>query len=351
MTGRMPASVTVSLAAHAGALILFLGFAHEAPKQAQRVVDGVDLLIQPARPRTEEGETKKPAPISTMDFLKMALPSAPRAAAPQALDVKVAERKLAALDAPKLEEARKRDLGPKLAALDLGRERTQAAVIDATPQTRRRAAATLAALPRLEEVGRRRVKDLPQALALEERRREATNLAGLSDIPTQPVTRRQALAAAATLEEAAPVERAPRKGLDSLLPDRLELRPAAAVAPKMETIGQQAPKLERRQTQAATEGPKKSVEIEGPLEKRRVVAYEIPTFPDWAKSTIMEASVSIRFNVGADGEILPGMRVERGSGYGRLDRHTMESLKKWRFEPLPGTGAQWGVITFRFVTE
>jgi TonB family protein len=47
------------------------------------------------------------------------------------------------------------------------------------------------------------------------------------------------------------------------------------------------------------------------------------------------------------------MRVERTSGYGRLDRLAMDHLKKWRFDPLrlddPRT--EWGVITFRFILE
>jgi len=45
------------------------------------------------------------------------------------------------------------------------------------------------------------------------------------------------------------------------------------------------------------------------------------------------------------------MRVERTSGYGRLDRLCMDSLRNWTFAPAPGSGAQWGVITFRFILE
>ncbi len=45
-----------------------------------------------------------------------------------------------------------------------------------------RAATALAALPRLEDVGRRRIKNLPQALALEDQRREAVAAQGLPDL-------------------------------------------------------------------------------------------------------------------------------------------------------------------------
>jgi TonB family protein len=124
----------------------------------------------------------------------------------------------------------------------------------------------------------------------------------------------------------------------------------AAAAPKFEKL-QEAPRLERRQAQAAA-AQRKGVEIEGPLSGRKVVAYSVPPFPDWAsRQGIMEAEVAIRFTVDAEGAVMPGMSVERTSGYGRLDRLAMDSLRSWRFAPAPGTGAQWGVITFRFIQE
>lgn len=354
MTQRVPASVAISLAFHAGLLVLFLGFVKEGPKQAAQIVEGVDLLVAPARPRPAAAVPKQT--LSTMDFLKMALPSAPpRRAALQAVDVKLPDSRRPLLaDAPKLEE-NSRKLAPKLEALDLSRSRVSAAKIDAEPVSRRRAAQTLAAMPKLEDVGRRRVKNLPEALVLEEKRREATAiLGGALDAP-RPTSRRQAAAAAAILSEAEPpaAERAERPGL-SVLPDQIELRPRAqaAVAPKFEAISE-APKLERRRAAAATAGgPKKGVEIEGPLKDRKVVSASVPPFPEWARRQgLLEAEVAIRFNVDAEGAVMPGMRVERTSGYGRLDRLCLENLRSWTFAPAPGSGAQWGVITFRFVLE
>ncbi len=354
MTQRVPASVMLSLAAHAGFLVLFLGVVKEGPKQAAQIIDGVDLLIAPAAPRP--APVAKPA-LSTMDFLKMALPAAPpRRAELAAVDVKVPEtRKPLLAEAPKLEESTRRLASPKLDALDLSRSRVSEAKLDASPVSRRRAAETLAALPKLEEVGRRRVKNLPEALALEDQRREATAILGGAIEAPRATSRRQAAAAAAVLAEPeAPAPSAARKGL-SVLPDQLELRPRAeaAIAPKFEAIAPAAPKLERRQAAAATEGgPKKGVEIEGPLKDRRVVSADIPKFPEWARAQgMMEAEVAIRFNVDPEGSVMPGMRVERTSGYGRLDRLCMDSLRNWTFVPAPGSGAQWGVITFRFILE
>ena len=59
----------------------------------------------------------------------------------------------------------------------------------------------------------------------------------------------------------------------------------------------------------------------------------------------------LRLKRGPEGLVLSGMRVESTSGYGRIDRLAMESLKKWRFISLEGTGTQWGVIFFRFVMD
>lgn len=344
----------ISLAVHAGFLILFVGLAKEGPKQAAQIIEGVDLLIAPSQPKP----AAKPV-LSTMDFLKMALPAAPpRRAALQAVDLKLPEtHKPLLADVPKLEEST-RKLAPKLEALDLARSRVSAAKVDAEPMSRRRAAETLAALPKLEEVGRRRVKNLPEALVLEDKRREATALigGGALDAPA-PKSRRQVMAAAAALTEAeaeTPLARpSTRKGF-SVLPEQLEMRPhaEASIAPKLEKIDA-APKLERRQVAAAKdEGPKKGIEIEGPLKDRKVAGAVIPKFPDWAqKQGLMEAEVAIRFNVDAEGLVMPGMRVERTSGYGRLDRLCLDSLRNWTFAPAPGSGAQWGVITFRFILE
>ena len=352
MTSRLPTSVARSLGLHAGVLAAFLLTLRASPRQTRQVVEGVDLLI--STPKAARGP--KP-PLSTMDFLKLALPTAPHAAAPAQLSLTLPQRKTTLSLEPKLQDATRRAARLKMEALDLSR-RPQAdmAKVEAKLESRRRAEATLAALPPLAEVGRRRVKNLPQALALEDERREAVALQGLPAVEARPPTRREALAASAALQDAAPpTGSAARRGLSSLLPDRpLALdggpRPAGA-APR---VAVDAPAPERRpvRQQAAAEPPKKGVEIEGPLADRKVAAYEVPAFPDWAKSQgILEADVSIRFTVDEAGSVTPGMRVRTSSGYGRLDRLALDALKNWRFVPKPGAGVQWGVITFRFILE
>jgi len=349
---RLPTSVVVSLGLHGGALVLFALMMREAPKQAAKMVEGVELLVN-APKLPPAAAAAKPPPLSTMDFLKLALPTPTRAASLARIDLKVEERKVA-LAEPKLEDRAKKELGPKLEALDLSARRVDAAKLDVKTD-RPRAAAALAALPRLEEVGRRQVKNLPQALALEDRRREAVAATGLPAMDVKPTTRREALAAAQALKEAAPAERAPERSLSALLskPALQEARPQAMAAPKLARIENEAPKLQRRAAaQADVAPPKKGVEIEGPLANRRIAAYAVPPFPDFLKNQgVLEADVAIRFTVDEDGAVMPGMRIVSQSGYGRLDKLAMESLKSWRFVPAPGAGVQWGVITFRFVTE
>ena len=97
----------------------------------------------------------------------------------------------------------------------------------------------------------------------------------------------------------------------------------------------------------------KKVEIEGPLSKRKVLKYYVPAFPAWARDRgLLEASVSIKFYVDNTGRVLDSASVEKTSGYGALDRSAMDAIKQWQFEPLSGAASrQWGIITFRFVTD
>jgi TonB family protein len=350
---RIPASVVLSLGVHTAALAAFGFLMHEAPKQAAKVVEGVDLLIQAPKPRLPPGESApKPKPLSTMDFLKLAIPTRPHAAAPAQLSIKLQEHKTALAAAPKLEE-RKKDFAPKLEALNLSDRPVEAAKLD-VKINRRQAAATLAALPRLEDVGRKRVRNLPEALALEDSRREAV-AAGVPAMALKAPSRREALAAVSALQEAAPSSErsAPSRGLGSLLPERpllTEARPQAA--PRLAAVSEAAPKPQRRQTEQAQAVQKKGIDIEGPLADRKISSYAVPTFPAWAKAQgILEADVAIRFTVDEEGNVMSGMRVTSTSGYGRIDKLAMDSLANWRFAPKPGAGVQWGVITFRFLLE
>ena len=348
---RLPTSVVVSMSLHGGALVLFALMMHEAPKQAEVSVGDVALMIQAQKPKAA-AVPRRAVKLSTMDLLKLALPTAPRAAAPAQLSVPIMEHKVALVAAPKLEDKANRAL-PKLDALNLDKHPVDMARLD-VKMDRRTAATTLAALPRLEDVGRKRVKDLPKALALEDSRREAVAAVGVPALSIKTTSRGQAMAAMSVLKEA-PQERSPENniGLGTLLPQRPEMREARAATVMAPKLDKPAPAVHRQAPATQAEVPKKkAVEIEGPLADRKVEASAVPPFPDWAKNQgIMEADVAIRFTVDEDGNVMSGMTLVNSSGYGRLDKLTMDTLKDWRFAPKPGAGVQWGVITFRFVLE
>ena len=354
---RVPVSMAMSLAMHTALFGLWLYTVNRTGSRKLTVIQGVDFIqVRKAMPSVQAA-AKAQASQSTFDFLKMALPAVPHIAAPKTMEVKLPDaRKPMQVQAPKLDKDRGRlDAGPKL-DMDVDKGRTMdIAKVEARIPARKIAA--LAAMPRLEEVGRRRVANLPAAIALEEKRQEAVALKDMGALAAVMPSRRGPAAPVDTLREAAPSGAASSKfsqKIASLLPEQtIDMRRAVMPTPTMRQ-GIEAPVVREGRKAQALSGvdDKKGVEIEGPLADRKVVAYEVPEFPAWAKEQgVLEASVSIRFWVGKDGDVLSNMRVERTSGYGRLDRLATDSLVRWKFAPLPTGERQWGVITFRFILE
>ncbi|MFA6004540.1 MAG: TonB family protein [Elusimicrobiota bacterium] len=341
-------SVVSSLALHAGGVLLYLQLVNMGPKTQIREISNVDLIrIRKVAPAAQP---VKPAAPTMRDFLKLALPSMPKIE-PRRMEIKLPEIKRPLMPTASKLDDRRRIEQAKIDALDLSRERAGMAKIEAKMETRR--ATTLAALPRLEEVGARRVRNLPEAIALEERRQEAMALKTIQSV--SDTAGRRSVGPAEVLREANPPEQSRlSRGLSAILPaERIDLQPRAALAPPpaVKKIESAAPAPPRRTAEAMAE-KKKGVEIEGPLADRRVVSYSVPDFPAWAKQQgMLEAEVAIRFYVDREGSVLPDMRVERTSGYGRLDRLAMDHLRNWKFEPIASNERQWGIITFRFVLE
>lgn len=352
---RLPVSAATAVTFHAGIFGLYFYFAHNVKKENLRVIGNVDLLVQVRKPAALPPPMPKAAtPPSTWNFLKMALPAVPKIALPQTMNIKVPETRKPLIREPeKLQDRGRLEAAPKLEALDLGRRRVDGPLVAQKIEMKSRTAA-LASAPRLEEVGVRKVRNLPAAIALEERRQEAVAMQRIEAIA--PSSRRAPSAAQAVLREASPMERS-RLGekITSFLPEaeRIELQPA-----RVETLKTVKPALSsaaparQRGPAEVLETKKKSVEIEGPLADRKIIHYEVPAFPSWAKDQgMLEAAVAIRFTVNREGDVLEGMRVESTSGYGRLDRMAMDALKKWKFAPIGVDQAQWGIITFKFVLE
>lgn len=358
---RVPVALGFSLAVHALGLVAFMRLSFKPAEEPLQVIENVDLMVQEAEKKEVPVEKPKAPPPSIKDFLKMALPAVPKSSL-RPMDVKIPVEEKRLMDmSPKLEDKGRIKEPQKLAALDLERKRPELAKLS-EPLVDRREAKTLAALPKLEEVGGRQApRKALQMAALAEADRGRLQPQRLDALGSMAPERRRTAQAAPLL----PSEAAPASGsqsalsrLASMLPSeesRVRLEPKAAAAPKQEKLSAMAspPPAPARRAEAPQQVKKKAVEIEGPLSNRRIVQHSLPAFPDWAREMgLVEAEVQIRFYVTPDGDVQPdNMRVERTSGYGRLDRLAMQHLKLWKFQPSAAAGNEWGIITFRFLLE
>lgn len=347
---RMPVAAVASIIVHALLFMMFLWSAHKASDGTKQIVANVDLIIPVKKMAVLPQPVEQKAKQTTLDFLKLALPAMPRTAAPKMISAPLPDsRKPIAPAIPDKIVERKRVDMPTLAGMDLGSRNADIAKLNLEAPARR-AATMEASAPKLEEVGRRRSK-LAEVQGLEDAGRSA-QLQAIR--PMGMDTGRRAAAVQAVQPALAEAARPSTFGgkLADILPEAqpMQARPQAAIPSALKTPVAET-KAPPRKTEALP-GKSKSVELEGPIADRKVAAYEIPQFPAWAKDLgLVEAEVRIRFWVSRDGDVLPDMRVEHTSGYGRLDRHAMEALKKWKFAPIFTDERQWGVITFKFILE
>lgn len=359
MAARLPLSVTLSVALHAGGAAFWLGLNQMTQESRLRIISNVELLVPEIRPVAAPALRRAPTPPSTWNFLKMALPAVPKRVAPLELRAPQTQKRVI-MDVPRRleDKGRIRKEASLDQALDLSRKRAASlAQWDAGRAEERRARASLAELPKLEEVGGRKASRaaLEMAALAEERggRLKPQDIAAAA-----PLENRRAAPQPAQLppEEAGPQ---PRRGMLSKMADLLtseaspiQDRGLLEAPPKRQEVLKAEPAA-RKEAAALAVHKKKAVEIEGPLSDRKVVHYELPEFPAWAAAQgVVEAEVRIRFAVSPQGDVLPQTRIEKTSGYRALDKLAMDALQRWRFDALPGaTASQWGVITFRFLLE
>lgn len=92
------------------------------------------------------------------------------------------------------------------------------------------------------------------------------------------------------------------------------------------------------------------VRLVGPVADRELKSYRLPTYPEWAKSDGVEATVKLYFVVLPNGTVKENILVQKTSGFQDFDRNAIDALLTWRFESLKGgqTGEQWGSITFNY---
>jgi TonB family protein len=356
-SGRVGVAIGVSLVLHVGGMAGFLYLDAKRDKSVEVAISDVELHFEQEQQKAQPARARKrPPPASMKDFLKMALPSVRKTRSLAQIDRPKIERTLMEMPKAKLRDRGRMQNVPKM-NLDLNKRRASMAKLNAQPLTQRRSS-QLAALPKLEEVGTRRAAPKILAAAALEERQQGPRLAAIKS--PLAATRRNAPQAAPLLGQEASPKKTLGSRLANLLPEKtsaINMASRRTVAPKRmeikKTIAPPPTRAKPRQL-AQVNKPKKAVEIEGPLRNRKVIAHSIPTFPGWLQDTgVIEADVAIKFFVNPEGRVVDGrMRVDRSSGYGRLDRLAMQHLKSWRFEPLAlATGDQWGIITFRFLLE
>ena len=336
----------------------YLNFVLLRPESRNIVISNVDLLLQ-----EKEAQAPRTSARKTLDFLKLAMPKIPKieaVRAPQmpAIDIKTPEARRKAFDLPqKLLERSGRAQSQEKLEMDSSRRAASAMNADLGIKAER-ASAALAPKIELEEVGMRKAPTLPGNLKFDENARAytpqtmqelniavdraklASASARLSERQGEVGTLREtARLAPAMPERITEARSAPAEGAVQGLRARPAISAAALGGPRSVSIRQ-------------SEAPKKA-EIEGPLSRRKVRRYILPEFPAWARDRgLLEAEVSLKFFVDNSGRVLDNTTVEKTSGYGALDRLAAEALKKWEFEPLSGVvSRQWGIITFRFVTD
>ena len=348
----------------------YLNFVLLRPESRTIVINNVDLLLQ-----EKEAQVPKTPAHKTLDFLKLALPKIPkietvRAPVMPAIDIKTPEARRKTFDLPKnLRERAGRIQEHERLVLDTAKRAASAMSADLGIKAERSAMA-LAPKIELEEVGMRKAPALPENLKFDENARSYT-----------PQTMQELNIAVdrARKVSALPQGLSEREGGADTLHENVRIAPAM---PERLAEAQSAPVESAAQglrakpviSAAALGGLKnasikqaeepKKVEIEGPLSRRKVLKYYVPEFPAWARDRgLLEASVAIKFYVNNAGRVLDNASVEKTSGYGALDRVALDAIRKWQFEPVSGgmqhakrvsqvgVSRQWGIITFRFVTD
>ncbi len=89
--------------------------------------------------------------------------------------------------------------------------------------------------------------------------------------------------------------------------------------------------------------------IEGEAAHRTVVYKILPTYPEGLQKT---ATIRVQFTVLPDGTVGEMIPLIKSDPY--LERITLNSLKQWRFNPLPANQpqqAEIGIITFRYLLK
>ncbi|MBN1384188.1 MAG: TonB family protein [Elusimicrobia bacterium] len=93
------------------------------------------------------------------------------------------------------------------------------------------------------------------------------------------------------------------------------------------------------------------VTIVGEIRSRKIIKSYMPEYPEWLKGKGIEPVVVLRFTVLPSGRVKDTVFIKRTSGFIKLDKLTINELKKWVFAPLTKgsiSKEETGEITFKF---
>ena len=362
MTKSLNLSFNLSLGFHIAFFGFYIFLVSHSNQTQKVVISDVDLLVPMRHKIKSMAQSPSPArPKTTWNFLKMALPEMP-SSQPQSQAIAPAERRIQ-MPEPLQEKEGKLESKSQLNQIAVSQRSHALAEASAKGISVRQSRVPMDASLKIEEIGARRVPNLPADLTMENSGLPAFKPKSLQEVKAFVAAQRsRPVSAGAPLEPevhgTAGTGRS-REGRVSQLfsAPNLQLEGQSQgrglSRSRIETLAQPEVRPRPKREILQTADQNKSAQIVGPLSQRKIIKSYIPSFPDWAKEQgVLEAFVSIRFYVSGDGRVLPDMVVERSSGYGALDRSAMETLKKWVFAPSgSGSEREWGIITFKYILE
>jgi TonB family protein len=124
--------------------------------------------------------------------------------------------------------------------------------------------------------------------------------------------------------------------------ERAKLEPTVAKASVIPL-----PERYKKSSEAETAG---EALLKGPISDRPLLYFNLPEYPDWAKSEGIEVSVGLYFEVEPDGGVSDNILIEETSGFEDFDNSAVKALLSWRFEPASSQLLikQWGRIKFDY---
>jgi protein TonB len=180
----------------------------------------------------------------------------------------------------------------------------------------------------------------------------STSLPSLAAPKTTTTPRRPKLAAAPTKStRTAPSDLKRTEGSAPSVPTTLKRSRPNVQKAALDTA---LPEIDRGpKNKVPTSNIKRSLagaDMTGPVADRKIVSYDKPHYPDWAKREGVEGSVMIYFVVRPDGSVGENVMVQKTSGFADFDDNAVQAILLWRFQPLAAgtSGDQWGTIEFHY---